>query len=101
MTPLQRALAAGGGVILEGRNTGSVVCPTAAVKFYVDAALETRARRRQGDLRRQGIATHVAAVAEVVTRRDREDSGARWRRSDSPRARWSRTPQVSPDEVVE
>src|SRR5262245_50670303 len=54
MTPLQRRLAGAGGVILEGRDTGTVVCPDAEVKFYLDADLETRARRRRDDLRAQG-----------------------------------------------
>src|SRR5687767_5225939 len=38
VTPLQQALAAGGGVVLEGRDTGTVVCPDAEVKFYLTAA---------------------------------------------------------------
>src|SRR5262245_54806251 len=54
MTPLQRELATRGGVILEGRDTGTVVCPDAEVKFYLDADLETRARRRRKDLLAQG-----------------------------------------------
>lgn len=74
MTPLQRALAAGGGVILEGRDTGTVVWPEAEVKFYLDADLGTRARRRQRDLLAQGVAMDVGAVAADVARRDRQDS---------------------------
>ena len=74
LTPLQRQLAATGGVVLEGRDTGTVVCPEAQVKFYLDADLDTRARRRQRDLSAQGIATDVGAVAEDVARRDRQDS---------------------------
>jgi CMP/dCMP kinase len=73
MTPLQRALAAEGGVILEGRDTGSVVCPDAEVKFYLDADLKTRARRRQADLRAQGVELDLAAVELDLTRRDRQD----------------------------
>jgi cytidylate kinase len=73
MTPLQRALAAEGGVVLEGRDTGSVVCPDALVKFYLDADLETRARRRQADLRAQGVELDLAAVELDLARRDRQD----------------------------
>jgi cytidylate kinase len=73
MTPLQRALARGGGVVLEGRDTGSVVCPDAEVKFYLDADLETRARRRQADLRAQGLAMDLAAVRQELAVRDRQD----------------------------
>jgi CMP/dCMP kinase len=74
MTPLQRALAEGGGVVLEGRDTGSVVWPTAEVKFYLDADLETRACRRQGDLRAQGVEMDLAAVKRDLAVRDRQDT---------------------------
>ena len=75
MTPLQRALAARGGVVLEGRDTGSVVWPEAEVKFYLDADLESRARRRQADLRAQGVDMDLAAVKADVAQRDRQDMG--------------------------
>ena len=75
MTPLQRALAARGGVVLEGRDTGSVVWPEAEVKFYLDADLETRARRRQADLRAQGVDMDLAAVRADVASRDLQDMG--------------------------
>jgi len=74
MTPLQRALAAPGGVVLEGRDTGTVVWPEAAVKFFLVADLETRARRRHGDLLAQGVDMELGAVSEDVARRDRLDS---------------------------
>jgi len=73
MTPLQRAFAAEGGVVLEGRDTGSVVCPDAEVKFYLDADLKTRARRRQADLRAQGVELDLVAVELDLARRDRQD----------------------------
>ena len=73
MTPLQRALAAEGGVVLEGRDTGSVVCPDAEVKFYLDADLKTRARRRQADLRAQGVELDLSAVEQDLAWRDRQD----------------------------
>ncbi len=73
MTPLQRALAAEGGVVLEGRDTGSVVWPQAEVRFYLDADLETRARRRQADLRAQGVEMDLAGVRQGLALRDRQD----------------------------
>ena len=73
LTPLQRALAAPGGAVLEGRDTGSVVWPEAEVKFYLDADLETRARRRRQDLLAQGVEMDLAAVAADVAERDRQD----------------------------
>jgi CMP/dCMP kinase len=75
LTPVQRALAAGGGVVREGRDTGSVVCPDAEVKFYLDATLEARARRRQEELAERGIAADLAGVRDEVARRDRQDMG--------------------------
>ena len=73
LTPLQRALAAAGGVVLEGRDTGSVVCPDADVKFYLDADIETRARRRRGELAARGVDVGLDRVREEVLRRDRQD----------------------------
>ncbi len=77
MTPLQRTLAGPGGVVLEGRDTGSVVWPEAEMKFYLDADLETRARRRQADLRAQGVEWDLAAVKVDVAERDRQDMNRR------------------------
>ena len=73
MTPLQRELAAKGGVVLEGRDTGTVVCPDADVKFYLDADLDTRAQRRQADLRAQGVPVDLAGVKQDLALRDRQD----------------------------
>ncbi|MGH7316528.1 MAG: (d)CMP kinase [Candidatus Rokuibacteriota bacterium] len=73
MTPIQRALAAAGGAVLEGRDTGSVVWPEAEVKFYLDADLDTRARRRRGDLAARGLDADLETVREDVARRDRQD----------------------------
>jgi cytidylate kinase len=75
MTPIQRRLAAGGGVVLEGRDTGSVVCPDADVKFYLDATLDARARRRREELAERGIAADLEGVRDEVARRDRQDIG--------------------------
>ena len=73
LLPVQRAQAAGGGAVLEGRDTGSVVCPDAEVKLYLDAAPETRARRRLAELRGRGVDTDLGAVRAEVERRDRQD----------------------------
>jgi cytidylate kinase len=102
LTPLQRALAARGGVVLEGRDTGSVVWPEAEVKFYLDADLETRAGRRRKDLLAQGVEMDLAAVAVEVAERDRQDSEralAPLRKPDS--ALTVDTSRLSLEEVVE
>lgn len=74
LTPLQRSLAAGGGTVLEGRDTGTVVCPDAEVKFYLDASLDTRARRRHLELAARGVVRSFEAVREDVRARDGQDT---------------------------
>lgn len=74
LTPVQRAMAARGGVVLEGRDTGSVVCPDAEVKFYLDASLETRARRRQAEFAERGVAMDLEAVRREIAARDHQDT---------------------------
>lgn len=73
MTPLQRELAAAGGVVLEGRDTGSVVCPDAEVKVYLDADLGERARRRRDELAARGLPADYESVKAEVAQRDRQD----------------------------
>jgi cytidylate kinase len=73
MTPIQRDLAAAGGAVLEGRDTGSVVWPEAEVKFYLDADLETRARRRRDELVARGVSADLPTVRADMARRDRQD----------------------------
>jgi CMP/dCMP kinase len=75
LTPLQRRLAATGGVVLEGRDTGTVVCPDAEVKFYLDAALDERVRRRRVELRARGVELEPDAARHDIDARDRQDSG--------------------------
>lgn len=74
LTKLQREMGREGGVVLEGRDTGSVVFPDAEVKFYLDADLQERARRRHLELpgRNQGVA--LERVEEEMLKRDRDDS---------------------------
>src|SRR3989337_2197841 len=55
VTPIQRRLAAAGGAVLEGRDTGSVVCPDAEVQFYLDASPDVRVVRRQRELEARGL----------------------------------------------
>ncbi|HEV8141367.1 MAG TPA: (d)CMP kinase [Methylomirabilota bacterium] len=73
VTPLQRWLASEGGVVLEGRDTGTVVCPDAEVKFFLDASIETRARRRQTELAAAGRTLPLAAVRDEIRVRDAQD----------------------------
>ena len=70
----QRGYGADGGVVMEGRDIGSVVFPQADVKVYLDAAPEERARRRAGDpAHAAGRDAGVGAVAEALEARDHTD----------------------------
>jgi cytidylate kinase len=71
----QRDMGRAGGVVMEGRDIGTVVFPGAAVKIYLDAAPEERARRRAHDpLHALGAgAAAVGDVASALEARDRSD----------------------------
>lgn len=70
----QRAIGATGGVVMEGRDIGTVVFPHADVKIYLDASAEERARRRANDAAHAGSQAGQAAVAAAIAARDRSDS---------------------------
>jgi cytidylate kinase len=69
----QREMGADGGVVMEGRDIGTVVFPGADVKIYLDASPEERARRRAQDPAHSGGPTAVADVATALTARDELD----------------------------
>src|SRR5687767_8112353 len=70
----QRALGAEGGVVMEGRDIGTVVFPNADVKIYLDASAAERARRRASDAAHSGSQSGQAAVAEAIQARDQADT---------------------------
>ncbi len=70
----QRAFGADGGIVMEGRDIGTVVFPDADVKIYLDASPEERARRRANDPAHAGMPAAVSDVAKLLTERDRSDS---------------------------
>jgi len=69
----QRALGEGGGVVMEGRDIGTVVFPRADVKIYLDATAEERARRRASDPAHSGGPAQVADVETLLSERDHSD----------------------------
>lgn len=89
LVEIQRALAGGSPVVAEGRDLGTVVFPDAEVKVFLDADLETRARRRHRELVERGLAVQLDDVRADVARRDERDRT----RADSPLA-------VAPGAVV-
>jgi cytidylate kinase len=77
---IQRELRERGPLVGEGRDLGTVVFPDAEVKVYLDADLDTRARRRHDELTRGGIAVALDEVRDELERRDARDRT----RPDSP-----------------
>jgi cytidylate kinase len=72
----QRAFAARpGGAVLDGRDIGTVVCPTADAKVYVTARPEVRAWRRFAERQAQGMAVTYDGVLADIRRRDARDAG--------------------------
>ncbi len=75
LVALQRALGAAGGVVMEGRDIGTVVFPDARVKLYLTADPATRAARRAAELRAAAATVDEAALARELAERDRRDAG--------------------------
>jgi cytidylate kinase len=80
LVALQRAMSAGGGVVMEGRDIGTVVLPQATVKIYLVASPSERARRRSAELAARGEGADVGQVTREIEERDRRDQS----RSHSP-----------------
>ena len=70
----QQQMGRRGGVILEGRDIGTVVFPDAELKFYLNASVEERARRRCEELMSKGESVTLAETIADVAQRDRQDS---------------------------
>lgn len=71
---LQRAAGEHGGVVLEGRDIGTVVFPDAEAKFFVTASVEVRAQRRYQELRERGAEADLETIRREVEQRDRRDT---------------------------
>lgn len=71
---MQRSLGVGGGVVLEGRDIGTVVFPDAEAKFYLTASVEIRAERRYREHRARGDEIDREAVRREVVQRDARDT---------------------------
>ncbi len=71
---LQRRLGAGGGVVVEGRDTVTVVFPDAGAKFFLTANPQERARRRVDELAATGATVDFAATLRDIEERDQRDA---------------------------
>lgn len=70
----QRRIGKQGGVVLEGRDIGTVVFPDADLKIFMIASIEARAVRRQRELRQNGIETNLETLKGEIRQRDEKDS---------------------------
>lgn len=74
MLTLQRQLGKDGGVVLEGRDIGSVVFPNAQVKFYLNASAQARGTRRYNELCQNGVDVDLNQTIAEVVQRDAADT---------------------------
>jgi cytidylate kinase len=73
LVQMQREMGKEGGVILEGRDIGTVVFPDADVKFYLDADSDERVRRRYEEMVEKGVKVDIKETEEELVRRDHND----------------------------
>ncbi|PTY40110.1 (d)CMP kinase [Brachyspira hampsonii] len=102
MVSLQRKIAEGGNYVVDGRDIGSVVFPDSKYKFYMDASLDERAKRRYNEELSKGKNISYEDIRESIRKRDEFDSN----REDSPlvvpkNANIIDTTSMTIDEVVE
>jgi len=70
----QRRLGEAGGIVLEGRDIGTVVFPDADLKIFLTADLKERARRRRRELKEQGREVELEELMYEIAERDRKDT---------------------------
>ncbi len=80
MVDIQRRISKEGGVVLEGRDIGTVVVPNAELKIFMIAGIETRAKRRQKELSEKGLFIDYNKIVNEIIERDNKDS----KRKESP-----------------
>jgi len=73
LVQMQREMGKEGGVILEGRDIGTVVFPDADVKFYLDAKSDERVRRRYHEMVKKGVKVDFKETQEELIQRDHND----------------------------
>lgn len=89
MVQVQRKMAQGGGVVIEGRDIGSVVVPNADLKIFMTADIKERAKRRQLDLVELGSNVGLEDVECEIVYRDKIDSNR------------DISPLIKPDDAIE
>ena len=74
MVTQQQLMGQGGGLVMDGRDIGTVVFPNAELKFFVTASAEVRAQRRYDELQQKGMPADYADILKNVQERDYIDS---------------------------
>ena len=74
MVELQRAMAADGAVVMDGRDIGTNVLPNADVKIFLTASVEERARRRYDEMKEKGYVVDFDELKQEIASRDKQDS---------------------------
>lgn len=72
---LQRELGKNGGVVMDGRDIGTIVFPDADRKFFLEASAEERGKRRYLELKEKGMDVELARITRELEERDQQDSG--------------------------
>ncbi|MBM76880.1 MAG: cytidylate kinase [Crocinitomicaceae bacterium] len=80
MVEIQQSYSSDGGLVMDGRDIGSVVFPNADIKFWVTASSKTRAKRRLSEMLDKNIKVDLKDVIDNISRRDYEDQN----RKESP-----------------
>ena len=73
LVKIQRRLGSSGGIVVEGRDIGTVVFPRADYKFYLDASIKERALRRYRELKAKGERGKLAELEKAIRSRDKRD----------------------------
>jgi len=74
MVEKQRRLAQRGGIVMDGRDIGTVVLPDAEVKIYMEAKLSERAKRRYDELKKKSVKSELSEIEKEIANRDQIDS---------------------------
>lgn len=80
MVTLQRKVSRNKNVVMDGRDVGTVIFPTADIKFYITASISERAERRYNELKQKGYDAEIGDIKSQIKKRDHTDST----RSESP-----------------
>jgi len=74
LVELQRLIGSNGGIVVDGRDAGTIIFPQARFKFYLDASIKIRAERRYKELIEKGLKIDYNILFDEIQKRDHDDS---------------------------